>query len=341
MTLEIRHLRQLLAIAEHGTFGRAAAALGMTQPALSRSVQALEAEVGTLLFDRSKAGAHPTDEGRLLIRGAGQLVAAADELDREVSRRRQAHGASHVVAGAGPYPADTLMPLALTRFMVANPFVRVRMVVREWDELLARLRSREIDFFVAETSTLADEHDLAVQPLQPVDVYFIGRRGHRLGGRASVSPARALVYPCLAVSRIPPRILDPMLAGLRDAQVQQAGRPFPALENATLGAAKAIVRRSDAITVLPLAAAADELEQGSLIVLGREPWMSLQYGIVTLKDSAPSAAAARLQECILAEESVLAQTAAQLERRLPTRHPPRPRKKGKGGAAGAASSLSA
>lgn len=306
MTIEIRHLRQLLAISEHGTFGRAAIALGITQPALSRSVQAMEVEVGTPLFDRSKAGVNPTDEGRLLITGARALVAAADELEREISRRRQAHGASHMVFGAGPYPSETLVPLALTRFMAANPLVRVRMVAREWDELLAHLRSRELDFFVEETSTLADEHDLVVQPLQSVEIYFIGRRGHPLGRRARVGPAQALKYPCLAVSRIPPRILAPMLEGLRDSGARQAGLPFPALENVTVGAAKAIVRRSDAITALPLAAAADELEQGSLIVLGREQWMTLQYGLVTLKGSTPSAAAARLQECLLQEQGALA-----------------------------------
>lgn len=322
MTIEIRHLRQLLAIAEHGTFGRAAAALGMTQPALSRSVQAMEAEVGTALFDRSRAGVNPTDEGRLLIRGARELVTAADGLEREISRRRQAHGASQVAVGVGPYPAETLMPLALARFMTIQPLVRVRLVAREWDELLARLRAREIDFFIAETSTLAGEHDIAVRPLAPVDVYFMGRRGHPLGRRAKVGPAQALAYPCLAVSRIPPRILEPMLAGLRDARVQWAGHPFPALENATSSAAKAIARRSDAIVVLPLAAAADELEQGSLIVLGREPWMSLQYGLVTPKGSALSAAAAQLQECLLQQEEVLAAAGEALRRHARhARHP--------------------
>jgi DNA-binding transcriptional LysR family regulator len=51
--IELRQLRQLLALAEHGNFSRAAEALHITQPALSRSIQSLEASVGAILFDRN------------------------------------------------------------------------------------------------------------------------------------------------------------------------------------------------------------------------------------------------------------------------------------------------
>ena len=145
MPLDLRALRQLLALADHGSFGRAAAALRMTQPALSRSMKGLEAEVGAELFERSPTGAVPTDEGRLLIERARDLVRAADELDRELLRRR-VPGAGQIVLGAGPYPGETIVPAALTRFMAAHPLVRVRVVVRgDWDELLRRLRARELE----------------------------------------------------------------------------------------------------------------------------------------------------------------------------------------------------
>ena len=54
MNVELRRLRHLIALAEHGNFGRAAAACYITQPALSRSIQALEAQVGATLFDRRR-----------------------------------------------------------------------------------------------------------------------------------------------------------------------------------------------------------------------------------------------------------------------------------------------
>ena len=67
MAFDIRAMRQLLALGEQGSFARAARQLGITQPALSRSVQALEARIGARLFDRGREGVIPTDVGRLLL----------------------------------------------------------------------------------------------------------------------------------------------------------------------------------------------------------------------------------------------------------------------------------
>ena len=113
MPFELRQLRHLLAVAEHGSFGRAAAALGMTQPALSRSIKLLERAAGGALFVRSAQGVTPSDQGRLLIARARDLVRAADEFDRAFVRRG-GPGAGQVVVGAGPYPAETIVPAAVS-----------------------------------------------------------------------------------------------------------------------------------------------------------------------------------------------------------------------------------
>ncbi len=319
MTLDLRRLRQLLALAEHGSFGRAAAALRMTQPALSRNVKALEAAVGAELFERSAAGAIPTDEGRLLIERARELVRAADELEGELSRRR-IPGTGQVVVGAGPYPGETIVPAALTRFMAAHPLVRVRVVVRgDWDELLRRLRARELDFIVAETSTLDREHDLDVEHLPSHPVYFIARRGHPLSGRASVSAQHTFEYPFVAVSRYPPRALQPMLAARKVTDARHPGRPFPAVELASLHGVKQLLLASDAIAALTLASVADELSRGTLVPLVTEPWAFTGYGLVRLKGHAPGAAVTRLYECLREAEAAL----ARLESELLAAHPPR------------------
>jgi DNA-binding transcriptional LysR family regulator len=305
MALDLRALRQLLALADHGSFGRAAAALRMTQPALSRNVKGLEAEVGAELFERSPTGAVPTDEGRLLIERARELVRAADELDRELLRRR-VPGAGQVALGAGPYPGETIVPAALTRFMAAHPLVRVRVVVRgDWDELLRRLRARELDFFVAETSTLDAEHDLDVEPQPQHPAYFVARRGHPLAARTTVRAEHTFSYPFLALSRYPPRVLQPMLATRRASDARQPGRPFPAVELASLHAVKQVLLRSDAIAPLTLPCVADELERGTLVVLATESWVYTQYGLVRLRGHTQSAAASRFAECLREEEAAL------------------------------------
>jgi len=318
MTLDLRQLRHLLALAEHGSFGRAAVALGMTQPALSRSVQGLEQRVGAALFDRSRSGVSPTDEGRVLIVRARALVLAADDLDREVLRRR-VPGSGYVSLGAGPYPSETIVPAALARFVATHPAIRVRVLVRgDWDELLRRLRSREVDFLVCETSTLDGEHDLDVERLPPHPMYCIVRRGHPLARRAVVGLAHMFAYPLVAVSRIPPRILEPMLAALPEPDSTPPGRPFPAIELASLAAVKRLLAGSDSIAPLTLPCVGDELAQGSLAVLLAESWLSTNYGIVSLKGQALGAAALALIERLREAEAALARA----EGALIARHAP-------------------
>ena len=318
MTIELRGLRYLLALADHGSFGRAAAALAMTQPALSRSMQSLERQVGAALFERSKSGVVPTDEGRVLIVRARALVHAADELDREVLRRK-VPGAGQIAMGAGPYPGETIVPDALARFVATHPLVRVRVLVRgEWDELLRRLRARELEFLVCETSTLAGEHDLEVEPLSTHALYCVARRGHPLGRRAPVRLVQLFAYPLLALSRVPPRVLGPMQAIEQDSGRRRPGRPFPAIELASLAAMKRLLANSDAIATLTLPCVADELDDGTLRVLLSEPWLSTNYGIVSLKGQALGAAARALIERLREAEAALART----EGALIARHAP-------------------
>ena len=290
----------------------------MTQPALSRSVKVLEEEVGSELFERSATGVTPTDQGRLLIERARALVSAADELEREV-RRGRVPGAGQVVLGAGPYPAETIVPAALARFAAAHPLVRVRVLVRgDWDEMLRRLRTREVDLFVAETSTLDGEHDLDIEPMSRHPAYFVARPGHPLARRAVVRPEHTFRYPFLALSRYPPRVLQPMLATRRVSDDDRPGRPFPAIEIASLAAVKRLLANSDAIAPVTLPCVAAELERGELVSLTTEPWISTAYGIVTLKGHARSAAATRFCEYLReAEAAILAE-----ESRLIARHAP-------------------
>lgn len=305
MPIDLRSLRHLLALAEHGGFGRAAAALHMTQPALSRSIKVLEERIGASLFDRSASGVTPTDEGRLLIQRARDLIHAADDLDRELVRRR-VPGSGQLVVGAGPYPAETIVPAALCEFSPAHPRVRVRVLVRgDWDDLLRRLRARELDFFVAETSTLDGEHDLDVERLAPHPAYFIARAGHPLSRRGTVRAEHTFAYPFVALSRFPPRILQPMLSSRLEADTERRGRPFPAIELTSLAAAKRVLAKSDAIAPLTLPCVAEEIERGTLVVLGTESWASSGYGLVSLKGHAPSAVAIRFRECLREAEAVL------------------------------------
>ena len=189
MAFELQQLRQMIALGAHGSFVRASKALHISQPALSRSIQALEDHLGAALFLRTASGIVPTDLGRLYIERARDIVRMADELDREAKEQRTIQ-TGKVAFGGGPYPTELLLGRAAGRLMEQYPSISLQIFIRNWDELLRLLRARELDFFVAEVSTLAREPDIEILPMtQARPLYFIARAGHPLAGRTDVSAA--------------------------------------------------------------------------------------------------------------------------------------------------------
>ncbi len=303
MALELQQLRQLLALAQHGSFVRAAKALHLSQPALSRSIQGLEQHLGTALFLRGASGVVPTDLGRLYLDRARELVRMADEFEREVTEQRTIQS-GHVAVGGGPYPAELLLGRAAQQFIEQYPRISMQIVVRNWDELLRLLRSRELDFFVGEVSTLAHEPDIEIADLAEAHpLFFIARSGHPLAGRHDVSAAEVFAWPFLSPTRLPPRIFEPMLAVQRAvARTGSATRPLPILECASLATMQRILDETDSLTAVPLPLVAADLASGRYVVLGTEPWLYLRYGLVTLKSRPLTQAATRFREFVLAAE---------------------------------------
>jgi len=284
----------------------------ITQPALSRSLKLIEWAVGNTLFDRSASGVTPTDHGRLLIRRAQALVDAADEFERDVLLLRAGGGADHLNIGAGPYPAETVVPAALARFVPDNPLVRVRVVHADWDNLVRRLRARELDFVIAEFSTLLDEHDLSIEPLGQHPVYFVTRRGHPLDVKGVARAEDTFAFPFVVFSRVPPRLFAPMLAARPPVDAEQRDFPFPAIECHGVAAAKRIIADSDAVAPFMLSSVAEELGRGSLSVVGTESWSFANYAVVGLKGHATSAAAGRFRSCLNDAEARLAREESRL-----------------------------
>ncbi len=259
MSLEVRRMRHVIALADHGSFARAATVLGLSQSALSRSIQSVERDVGSRLFVRTASGVELTDGGRVLVARIRQIVQLTEDLDRDLTSERGLHS-GHVHVGAGPYPAQSVLADALARFIAAHPRVIVRVTMRDWDELLRRLRAREIEFFVGETSTFGAENDLDIEQLDVHPMLICARRGHPLASLAPVTFSDGLAFPYVSVSRIPPRILEPIRAAQRRLpDATAAHRVFPALEFNSIDAVKQVVLGSDALMVAPPTCVADEL----------------------------------------------------------------------------------
>ncbi|MER8001901.1 LysR substrate-binding domain-containing protein [Streptomyces sp. NPDC095613] len=145
--MEARHLRYALALAEHQHFGRAAAALGIAQPPLSKQIADLEGEVGARLFDRTRRGVFPTAAGEAFLdrarRALTEMAAAVTDAGRaargETGRLRLGFIASALL---GPLPA------VLSRFGRDRPEVRLELHEMGTSRSTAALIAGELDVAV-------------------------------------------------------------------------------------------------------------------------------------------------------------------------------------------------
>lgn len=191
-------LRHLIALAETGSFSRAADRVHLTQPALSRSVQSLEDELGAALFDRVGRRAELTPMGREVLERARLLVLDAQDLQeraRAVARGR----AGRLRVGMGSGPAAILMNALLLEVAATRPQWRVEVARGATDLLVQRLRARTLDALVVDLRSLAPAEDLQIDLARELRGAFMVRRGHPLARRKAVRFEDLAAYPMAGI----------------------------------------------------------------------------------------------------------------------------------------------
>ncbi|MCW5666444.1 MAG: LysR family transcriptional regulator [Piscinibacter sp.] len=175
-------LRHLVSLAETGSFSKAAQAQFLTQPALSRSIRALEDELGTALFDRIGRRIELTPFGRETLERAKLLLTDADELQAS-SRRHRSGEAGVLRLGMGSGPGAMLMTPLLLQTAQQRPQLRLE-IARGGTELLVQaLRGRTLDALVVDARSLRPAADLRAEFLHEMRGAFMVRRGHPLARR--------------------------------------------------------------------------------------------------------------------------------------------------------------
>ena len=177
-------LRHFISLAQTGSFGKSASALFLTQPALSRSIQALESELGQALFDRVGRHSELTPFGREAVERARELVLAADDL-RGSGRLAGTEQEGVLRIGMGSGPGAMLMTPLLLTMAQERPRLRVDITRATTDLLLQALRARDLDALVLDVRSLRPAPDLVVQHVHAMRGAFLVRRGHPLAKRRS------------------------------------------------------------------------------------------------------------------------------------------------------------
>jgi DNA-binding transcriptional LysR family regulator len=244
MAIEIRNLRYLLSLSQRLNFARAAEDLGISQSALSRSVQTLEKQLGMRLFDRDRAGVSVTPTGRRIIERASHVIAEVADLERHL-----------VLSAEAQAGRICFLPGVLADRLDHAPDVTHEVVVRDVEALWALLLANEIEFFVSQEGLIPDVSAARVELLGLFPLSLIVRPEHPL----LLNAADEQTFPVVRAS----------WAGL--PLPQEAGIWARGASNIIedFGALAAITQRSDAIWFSSSYAVAEELQAGTLAQL---PW---------------------------------------------------------------------
>jgi LysR family transcriptional regulator, cyn operon transcriptional activator len=194
--MNFRHLRAFVAIADAGGFARASARLNLSQPAASRQILALEADLGVRLFDRTGQRIQLTSEGEDILRRSRRLLADAESL-RERARAFRGGQAGILRIGATPQAIETVLANFFTLYRHQHPEVEVHLVEGGGAVLLSSLERGEIHVAI---TTVADER-FHGRPLYPVYLLAVMSEGHQLSRRAVLEIAHLADEPMLLLRR--------------------------------------------------------------------------------------------------------------------------------------------
>ncbi|MFM2093786.1 MAG: hypothetical protein RIS70_910 [Planctomycetota bacterium] len=301
-----RMLHYLVALSEFRHFGRAAESLGISQPALSRSVNALEQEIGVRLFDRSRrGGVEPTACGKLLVERGRELIVTSEELIREIELLKGLETGQLTVT-SGMYPAVLSVAKSIGDLLREHPKIRCRMRIATWREATEDVLMRRADFAVAEISEAEQEPQLATEPIAQRQLGFFCRPAHPLAGQRKLTIEQVTEYPWVA-TRAPRRIRDFLPADLRSSGwIDPANGDFvPAILVDDLDSARMAVSESDGIGAAPRELLQDALQRREVCELPIfPPWLRLNYGLIYLANRTLAPAAQVLIDHIKRREAI-------------------------------------
>jgi DNA-binding transcriptional LysR family regulator len=298
MKIDLRQCRHVLALDQHRSFARAADALGLTQPALTRSLQVLEKSIGARLFDRDRVRVEPTAVGERLIERARLLVNQARDIEQDLQQMLGLE-VGLLQIGAGPYPADLSVGTAVGRLVRRHPSLMVDLVVADWSELVRRVVAGELELAIADTGVAKQDDRLVVESLPQHPGSLFCRPGHPLAGQPALTLEDARRFPLVSTA-LPPRLAQLAAKDRKGTGAAlPAGTTVPEIRVDTFALARRIVMESDAVGGAVPSQIQDSVARGDLVMLPLDlPWFKTGYGIIRLANRTPSPAATVFMEIL-------------------------------------------
>ncbi|MCP1471477.1 DNA-binding transcriptional LysR family regulator [Sphingobium sp. OAS761] len=244
--LTVRNIAHLVMLHQEQSFVRAARKLGITQPALSRSIQLIEEEYGVVLFSRSRAKVVATAACLQLLPAAKQFLADSAAMDRNLRYIGKAE-AGTVSFGMGPLIAITILPQLMERVLQERPGINMQIHVESGPEVIRRTLHNEVEFSCAADIMVPHHERVDRIPMARMPLALLARADHPLShGHGSLED-----YPLVG-----------------GAMLAEGSIPYnPRIQCDNYSLLKPVVLNSDAIWLNTPVVAREELTSGKMIVL--------------------------------------------------------------------------
>lgn len=279
--MNLRHLEHWLALADTGSFSRAAEKLHITQSALSRSIQTLEEELGGALMDRIGKRNELTPLGHSVLERARRIVHEAAEL-RVGAALLQEGGMGNLRVGLTSGPGALLMTPWLVHMARSHPTVKVAITRGPMELQLMQLRERVLDALVVDVRRVVPAPDLMIEGATDAPAGFVCRKGHPLLRRSgrSLSFDALLAYPIASI---------PLSSEVARQLVEHYGAKADPAQMITLQCEEIAslvdtVRQTDAIYLGILGPVGEPMAGGELVQLPVVPRLRIgaRFALITL-----------------------------------------------------------
>jgi len=238
--MKIKSIEAFLATVKSGSIRGAARQLDLSQPAVSKSIKALEEELGSPLLTRGTKGIYLTEFGQaFLIRATIISQESAKAIEEIQQMRGEVNGSVTIMLS--PSAAIQLAPYAIKQFRRSYPQVKIHIFEGLQASALEKLRTSEIDFAITPVtkSTMLSNKEFEIHPVKEVQMAIVGRNDHPLKDKTSLSELQTAEWIQIGAGGH----LTPLISDFYEAQNMPA--PFIAVECHSFTSSLAMIENTD------------------------------------------------------------------------------------------------
>lgn len=260
--LTLRHLRLMTAVRREGSLMRASQSLNMSQSAVTKALQEIEALTGLPMFERTNRGVNPTMFGEALADHAHLILSQLDRVAQELSDLHEGN-IGRVSIGGLLAASARLLPMTIALLNQERPGMTFRIVEATNDVLMSRLMSGELDLVVGRLPEIRERMDVDQMHLTDDFGQVVAGPGHPLAGRDQMALAETLQYPWIL-----PHPQTTLRRQFDKAFLDEdLMPPLPGVEAISLLTTRGLLAATQSLAVWPVQIARMEAASGNVVIL--------------------------------------------------------------------------